>query len=108
MEILKDAGFEVDRARNGREAVDMLRAAGAQDYSLVLMDVQMPIMNGYEATQTIRAMADYDKARIPILALTANAFAEDRCAALNAGMNGHLGKPIQVGELMRALSGILG
>lgn len=108
MEILKQAGFEIDRAQDGRAAVEMLAAADADRYQLVLMDVQMPVMNGYEAARTIRAIPDFRKAGIPILALTANAFEEDRREALRAGMNGHLAKPIQVSELMTVLSGILG
>lgn len=107
IEILKEAGFEIERAEDGRVAVDMLNKADAHYYDLILMDIQMPNMNGYEATRTIRALADTDKANIPILAMTANAFEEDKREAMRAGMNGHLGKPINVNELMKALAGIL-
>jgi len=71
---------------------------------LILMDIQMPIMNGYEATREIRAMGDPQKSEIPIVAMTANAFDEDRCNSLIAGMNAHLAKPIDVGELFRTLN----
>lgn len=107
MEILKEVGFEIERAEDGQVAVDMLSHAEAGHYDLVLMDIQMPNMNGYQATRAIRALPDQDKAGIAILAMTANAFEEDKRDAMRAGMNGHLGKPINVNELMKALAGIL-
>lgn len=107
IEILKEAGFEIERAEDGQAAVDMLNKAEAGYYDLILMDIQMPNMNGYEATRAIRTLSDTDKASIPILAMTANAFEEDKRDAMRAGMNGHLGKPINVNELMKALAGIL-
>lgn len=107
IEILKEAGFETERAEDGQIAVDMIRNAEAGYYDLVLMDIQMPNMNGHEATRNIRKLSDVQKAGIPILAMTANAFEEDKRAAVSAGMNGHLGKPINVNELMKALAGIL-
>lgn len=107
MEILKEAGFEIERAEDGQIAVDMVNNADAGYYDLILMDIQMPNMNGYEATRIIRTLSDSEKASIPILAMTANAFEEDKREAIRSGMNGHLGKPINVNELMKALAGIL-
>lgn len=107
MEILKEAGFEVDRAQDGQAAVEMVERADAGYYHLVLMDIQMPRMNGYEATRSIRAMPDAGKATLPILAMTANAFDEDKKEAVRAGMNGHLAKPIDAKKLMKALEDIL-
>ncbi|MCM1148616.1 MAG: response regulator [Butyricicoccus sp.] len=106
--ILKEAGFEPEAAGNGREAVDMLKAAGPGYYSLVLMDVQMPVMDGYAATREIRALPDRELASIPIVAMTANAFEEDRRNALMCGMNGHIGKPIDIDKLLELLDELLG
>ncbi|MBQ2476971.1 MAG: amino acid permease, partial [Desulfovibrio sp.] len=92
-------GIEVETACNGKEAVDMVNQAEAGHYDLVLMDVNMPVMNGYDATKAIRSLADQDKAGVTIVAMTANAFDEDRKAALQAGMNGHLAKPIDMERL---------
>ena len=105
--ILTEAGFEVDIAENGRVAVDTLFEAEPGYYQAVLMDVQMPIMNGYEATKLIRAMDDKDKASIPIIAMTANAFEEDKQEALDCGMNGHIAKPIDVDNLLEVLDEFL-
>jgi signal transduction histidine kinase/ABC-type amino acid transport substrate-binding protein/BarA-like signal transduction histidine kinase len=107
IEILEEAGFEVDLAQDGQICVDMIKSAKAGYYDVILMDVQMPNMNGYEATRAIRGLDDSEKASIPILAMTANAFEEDKREAYRAGMNDHLAKPINVRELMKALSGIL-
>lgn len=104
VEILNFSGFEVDRAKDGIECVSMLEKAEAGYYSLVLMDIQMPNMNGYTAAEHIRAMQDCEKADIPIIAMTANAFDEDRKAALQAGMNGHLTKPIEVEKMLRMIN----
>ena len=101
--LLEDEGFSVEYAVNGQEAVDMLKASGADYFQLVLMDVQMPVMNGYEATRAIRALDDERLARIPILAMTADAFEEDRQKALRCGMDGHLTKPIEIEKLFEAL-----
>ena len=101
-ELLEDEGFIIDTAEDGTVAVEKMKAAQAGDYDLVLMDIQMPIMNGYEATRQIRALGT-EISRIPILAMTANAFAEDRQAALDAGMNDHLAKPIDVKRLKDTL-----
>ncbi len=102
-EILGEKGFLVERAEDGQVCCEMLEAAPDKYYDLILMDIQMPRMNGYEATRQIRRMMDSAKASIPILAMTANAFEEDKREAMRAGMNGHLSKPIDVAELMRTL-----
>jgi CheY-like chemotaxis protein len=99
VEILNDAGFQVDTAANGKIACEKLRAADPDYYALVLMDIQMPVMDGYQAAQTIRKMQDPVRSRIPIIAMTANAFEEDRKRALKCGMNGHVGKPIEPEKL---------
>ena len=103
VEILKEYGFQVDTAENGAEAVEKVKNSQPGGYDLVLMDVQMPVMNGYEATKRIRALDDPAQAGITILAMTANAFDEDRKEALEYGMNGFLSKPIVVEELIDAL-----
>lgn len=107
VEILQEAGFAVDVADDGAVAVEKMAAAGAGQYDLVLMDIQMPIMNGYEATRQIRALEDTAVADIPIIAMTANAFDEDKKEALDAGMNGHIAKPIHIPKLMALLREIL-
>lgn len=107
MAILGDAGFDVSIAENGQIAVDMIKNSIPGYYRLVLMDVQMPVMNGYEATVEIRRLPDKQLASIPILAMTANAFEEDKQKALEAGMNGHVAKPIDVEKLFEVLHRIL-
>ena len=101
--ILGDAGFETEVASNGQIAVEMLKKSEPGYYQLVLMDVRMPVMDGYEATKAIRSLENKDLALIPILAMTANAFEEDKQAALECGMNGHLAKPIDVEALFKML-----
>ncbi|SHL49961.1 extracellular solute-binding protein, family 3 [Fibrobacter sp. UWH5] len=103
MSILEELGFEVDLAEDGLAAVEKIRQNPAGTYNAVLMDIQMPNMDGYEATRTIRKMTDSAKALIPVVAVTANAFDEDRQKAFDAGMNGHVSKPISVPELMEVL-----
>ena len=103
LEILNEYGFLVDTAENGAEAVEKVKNSKPGNYDLVLMDVQMPVMNGYEATRQIRALDDPDLAGITILAMTANAFDEDRKEALECGMDGFLSKPIVIEELIDAL-----
>ena len=105
--LLEEAGFEVDTAGNGKIAVEKVEAASAGRYDLILMDVQMPEMDGYEATRRIRALPDKKKAAIPIVAMTANAFEEDQKNALNAGMNGHIAKPLDIQKLFQVLSELL-
>ncbi len=102
-ELLKEAGFQVSCAENGQQTCDMIRQAEPGYYSLILMDIQMPVMNGYEATRVIRSLPDPAIANIPIVAMTANAFEEDRKQALEAGMNGHLAKPIDLNKMMELL-----
>ena len=99
-ELLQEEGCTVDRAKDGVECVDMLEKAANGTYQLILMDIQMPVMNGYNAAKKIRRMEDSPKADIPIIAMTANAFSEDRQAALDAGMNDHVAKPINMNVLV--------
>jgi len=105
--LLEGAGFIVDTAVDGQDAVDKVASSKVGDYDAVLMDIQMPIMNGYEAAKKIRALPDERLARIPIVAMTANAFSEDVKAALDAGMDGHIAKPIDVANMMTTLAKIL-
>ena len=102
-ELLQEEGCTVDRAKDGVECVDMLEKAADGTYQLILMDVQMPVMNGYDATKVIRRMDDPPKANIPIVAMTANAFSEDKQVALDAGMNDHIAKPIDMSVLVPTL-----
>ncbi len=104
--ILEDRGFVVDTAGDGSLAIKKIERAKKGQYDIILMDIQMPNIDGYEATRKIRAMADPDKAGIPIIAMTANAFDEDRQKALEAGMNGHIAKPINMDILEKTLSNI--
>ena len=106
-EILREYGFRVDTAENGEVAVEKVSTAAPGCYDLVLMDVQMPVMDGYTATRKIRALDDPARAKLPILAMTANAFDEDRRNALESGMNGFLSKPIVIGDLVQELHKIL-
>ena len=106
-EILREYGFLVDSAENGAAAVEKVSTAAPGSYDLVLMDVQMPIMDGYTATRKIRALDDPARAKLPILAMTANAFDEDRRNALESGMNGFLSKPIVIDDLVQELRKIL-
>ena len=105
--LLKEAGFAVDTAENGKIAVEKVEAASADRYDLILMDIQMPEMDGYEATRRIRALPDTKKAALPIVAMTANAFEDDRKNALRAGMNGHIAKPLDIQKLFQVLSELL-
>ena len=99
-ELLQEEGCTVDRAKDGVECVDMLEKAANGTYQLILMDIQMPVMNGYDAAKKIRRMEDPQKAGIPIIAMTANAFSEDKQAALDVGMNDHIAKPINMNILV--------
>ena len=105
--ILREYGFRVDTAENGAVAVEKVSTAAPGSYDLLLMDVQMPVMDGYTATRQIRALDDPARAKIPILAMTANAFDEDRRNALESGMTGFLSKPIVIGDLVQELRKIL-
>ena len=107
VEILKEAGLAVEVANDGTVAVEKMAASKPGQYDLILMDIQMPIMNGYEATKRIRAMASEHCKKIPILAMTANAFEDDRTLATQAGMNGYLTKPIKIEEMLKTISSIL-
>lgn len=105
--ILEEAGFSVDVAANGQLAVDMLASSEPGHYQVVLMDVQMPVMNGYEAAKAIRRLENKKLASLPILAMTANAFEEDKQEALKSGMDGHISKPIDIDKLMETLDNVL-
>ncbi|MBO6111712.1 MAG: amino acid permease [Lachnospiraceae bacterium] len=107
MILLEEAGFEVDTAENGKEAFEKVSASKPGDYCAVLMDIQMPVMNGYEATAAIRKIENEELSRIPIVAMTANAFKEDVEAARQAGMDAHVAKPIDVKQLMATLVKVL-
>lgn len=108
VEILSEHGFDMDVAVNGAEAVEKLLESGAGTYDAVLMDIQMPVMDGYEATRQIRAFDDPQLASVPVIAMTANAFNEDRKAAEECGMDGFMSKPIDMDEVVRVLQEVLG
>ena len=105
--ILKEFGFSVDEAENGRAAVEKVEEAPSERYDLILMDIQMPEMDGYEATRRIRAISDKEKSSIPIVAMTANAFEDDRKNAFDVGMNGHIAKPFDIKKLIHVLTKIM-
>jgi CheY-like chemotaxis protein len=106
-EILSRMGFEIETAENGKTAVDMVSKSSPNHYDAILMDIQMPVMDGYAATRAIRSLKDRKLADIPILAMTANAFKEDEEAAREAGMQGHIAKPIDINALKKTLSEVL-
>jgi CheY-like chemotaxis protein len=103
-ELLTDEGVAVTTAMNGQEAVDIFCASPPGTFQVILMDVMMPVMNGYEATGAIRASAHPDAASVPIIAMTANAYEEDVHRALDAGMNAHIAKPINVDHFLSLLA----
>ncbi|MDO4474885.1 MAG: transporter substrate-binding domain-containing protein [Eubacteriales bacterium] len=105
--ILEDVGVQVDWAKNGKHCLEQIENHPTGTYDLILMDIQMPVMNGYEATKAIRSLAEKDKATIPIVAMTANAFEEDKKDAFAAGMNGHIAKPLNLDELFKQLADVL-
>ena len=107
LEILGEYGFHIDTAENGVEALGKVSASRPGDYDLVLMDIQMPVMDGYEATRRIRLLDHSGLSSIPIIAMTANAFAEDRRAALECGMNGFISKPLDLKELIQVVNSVL-
>ena len=105
--ILERVGLKIERVEDGIQCVNRIMKMPAGTYDMILMDIQMPQMDGYKATQVIRRLPDKDKACIPIIAMTANAFEEDKRKAIAVGMNGHIAKPIQVDKLMSTLKDIL-
>ena len=105
--ILEESGLEVVIANNGEEAVSLMEESPAGTYDIILMDIQMPVMDGYKAARLIRALEDHEKAEVPIVAVTANAFEEDRRLALEAGMNGHLAKPYDIPKMLETLTELL-
>ena len=105
--ILERAGLKTERVEDGIQCVNMIEKMPAGTYDMILMDIQMPKMNGYKATQAIRRLPDKDKACIPIIAMTANAFEEDKRDAIAAGMNGHIAKPIQLDKLLAMLAEVI-
>ena len=107
-ELLAANGFIIDKAENGSIAVDMVKSSSHGYYSLILMDIQMPVMNGYEAAKAIRALDDKQLASIPIVAMTANAFDDDKQQALDSGMNAHVAKPFDIDSLMELLTELIG
>ncbi len=106
--ILEDAGMIVDTANDGTDAVERMVSATEDQYDLILMDIQMPKMDGYTATKEIRTLNNNKKANIPIVAMTANAFEEDKEKALKTGMNGHLAKPINIDMILDMMDEIFG
>ena len=106
--ILTEFGFQLDTAVNGKDAYEKVAASKPGDYDAVLMDIQMPVMNGYEATKAIRGLDNPELAQIPIIAMTANAFTEDIQAAKDAGMNSHIAKPLDIEKMIETLTEVLG
>ena len=106
-ELLQMQGILVDTAENGQEALEKFKASGIREYSGILMDIQMPVMDGYQATKAIRALPRADAREIPIIALTANAFAADLGKAHSSGMNHHIAKPIDMQVLLEALGRLM-
>lgn len=102
-ELLSELGFVIDIAEDGKIAVEKVQQFSADTYDVILMDIQMPNMNGYDAARKIRAMSDRQKANIPIIAMTANAFNEDKKRALDCGMNQHISKPFDISELLELI-----
>lgn len=106
-ELLQELGFEIDTAQNGREAVEKMEKARPGDYDVILMDIQMPVMNGWEAARAIRRLPDQELARIPIIALSANVFESDLRRSAESGMNAHLAKPMNVAEVLKTIEELL-
>lgn len=103
-ELLEDEGLAVEVARDGKEACEAFGQSALGSFDVVLMDVRMPVMNGYEATRCIRALDRPDAATVPIIAMSANAFTDDVRASLASGMNAHLSKPIDMAQVIKAIS----
>ena len=106
MTVLKENGLKAERAANGKQCMEMLKKMPEDYYDMILMDIQMPEMDGYEATKRIRNLDDA-RADIPIVAMTANAFEEDRQKALESGMNAHVSKPVDMNMLFKVMAQIL-
>ena len=106
--ILEDMGLIVDRVEDGVQCVSRIEQKPAGTYDLILMDIQMPNMDGYRATEMIRGLSDKDKATIPVIAMTANAFEKDRKKALAKGMNGHIAKPVDAEKVEKTICSVLG
>ena len=102
--ILESAGPKIERVEDGIQCVNRIEKMPADTYDMILMDIQMPVMDGYDATARIRRMKDEEKASIPIIAMTANAFAEDRQKAISMGMNDHVAKPIDMNVLLPVIA----
>lgn len=102
--MLESEGIKVDRANDGIQCIDKIKKHSANYYALILMDIQMPVLNGYETTRNIRNLPDKIKANIPIIAMTANAFSEDRSKSIESGMNDHISKPIDINILLNTIS----
>ena len=105
--ILEETGIIIDRVEDGIQCVNRIEQMPAGTYDMILMDIQMPNMDGYKATQEIRRLPDRNKACIPIIAMTANAFAEDKKKAFDAGMNEHIAKPIDIEKLRAVIRSVL-
>ena len=105
--ILEEFGFQLETAVNGKDAVEKFSKSKPGDYDAILMDIQMPVMNGYEAAQAIRKLKNSALAKIPIIAMTANAFSEDVERAKAAGMNDHVAKPLDIPKMMETLQRVL-
>ena len=106
-ELLQEIGLTVDSAQNGQEAVDKVVSAPSDTYALILMDIQMPVMNGYDAARAIRSLSDPVKAHIPIIALSANTFDEDRRKSMESGMNAHMAKPLDMNALLESVVSLI-
>ena len=107
VELLRDEGFVVDTAEDGSIAVEMVKNSRPGEYGVILMDIQMPVMDGYRASRAIRSLNDPALAKIPIIAVSANAFEEDRRKAFECGMNAHVAKPVDITLLLNAISSTL-
>ena len=105
--MLRDEGFVVDTAEDGSIAVEMVKNSRPGEYGVILMDIQMPVMDGYSASRAIRSLKDPALAKIPIIAVSANAFEEDRRKAFECGMNAHVAKPVDITLLLNAISSTL-
>ena len=106
-ELLEAEGFRVDTVWNGQEALERMKSAKPGEYAVILMDIQMPVMDGYEAARAIRALSNRSVAKVPIVAVSANAFEEDKRRSSESGMNAHIAKPVRIPELMEVIESLL-